>query len=708
MRLRLCLALLFTLAAFLPVTAQDIASLATLKADRITYTTGYRVLRATGNVEITLGQTRLTARELVYDERNDRITAIGPIRLTDGDNITIVAEFAELSGDLQNGVLKSARMVLNQQLQIAAVEISRSEGRFNQLFKAAASSCIISKARPTPLWQIRARRIIQDEVEQQLYFEGAQLRVLGVPVAYVPRLRVPSPEVKRATGFLVPGITNSDTLGAGVSAPYFIRLGDYADATLTPNLYSSGSATLEARLRKNFANGRLELNGAVARDTVNANGRRAYLFANGDWRLRNGLQAALNLELVSDRSFLQEFGLSGKQRLESRLALSRFTRKTRFNAEIEGFRSLATGVSDATIPTLLGEVSLYRRWLPAGGSQIGLGLTASSFARRSNADVIGRDGVKLAAIADWRREWIGRNGVIFSTTAALNSNYYNISQDSGFPTPFLRTTPVLAADIRLPMIRARAQATEVIEPRLQIAWSNPSGTSPPDDDSQLVEFAASNLFSLNRFTGDDRQERGLRANIGLTYSRNSTSGWTLEAQIGKVVRLGDPGQFTVPSGLSGSASSYVLAAQLALPRKFRLVQRMVFAPGSGISRNETSLAWKSNRFDLASRYLWLLKDAGGNTVSDRSEWTLETGWDFARNWRSQASMRYDLMTGAASDAALALTYRNECIKVDFSLSRRYAASSNVGPSTSFGLMVTLEGLGGRAGNPDSDKKCSHI
>ncbi|NOX74382.1 MAG: LPS-assembly protein LptD [Alphaproteobacteria bacterium] len=292
-----------------------------------------------------------------------------------------------------------------------------------------------------------------------------------------------------------------------------------------------------------------------------------------------------------------------------------------------------------------------------------------------------------------------------ATTTRLDVDYYAIRQDIAFGTPITRLTPIAAFDMRLPLSRATAKATSVIEPRLQIVWSNPSGGPVPNDDSTQVEFDAQSLFSLNRFAGTDRVETGLRANIGVSYSRRAVSGTSFDAVIGKVIRLNDLGQFTAASGLSGISSSYVLGGQLILPSKLRLVQRMVVDNGFNISRNETSLGFKSERFDIDTTYLWLLKDAAGNTV-DRQEWLMNAGLDFADNWRTEAKYRYDLQNSAPSDAGLALTYRNDCIKVDFSLSRSFISSSNVAASTNVGLQVTLEGFGARLNGIGSASNCS--
>ena len=121
---------------------------------------------------------RLRASRIVYDQASDRLVIDGPIVLTDetGDTI-ILASQADLSADLSEGILTSARLVLNQQLQLAANRMMRTGGRYTALDSVVASSCKVCAANPVPLWEIRARRVVHDQQERQLYFDHAQFRV---------------------------------------------------------------------------------------------------------------------------------------------------------------------------------------------------------------------------------------------------------------------------------------------------------------------------------------------------------------------------------------------------------------------------------------------------------------------------------------------------------------------------------------------------
>jgi LPS-assembly protein len=47
------------------------------------------------------------------------------------------------------------------------------------------------------------------------------------------------------------------------------------------------------------------------------------------------------------------------------------------------------------------------------------------------------------------------------------------------------------------------------------------------------------------------------------------------------------------------------------------------------------------------------------------------------------------------DAELGLRYENECVRLDLSLSRNFASSATVTPSTEFGFAVAFGGFGDR-------------
>ncbi len=688
---------------------------AVLLADRVEIAGNDRLI-ATGNVEVLQGTTRMTASRIVYDQSTNMLVIDGPIALTDGPDTVILASDAALSTDLKNGLLRSARMVLNQQLQLAAAEINRVNGRYTQLYKTVASTCQVCASRPVPLWQIRAKRIIHDEQAQQLYFDGARFEVAGIPVMYLPRLRLPDPTLQRATGFLAPTFRSTDSLGFGVKIPYFITLGRSADLTLTPYLSTDVTRTLEYRFRRAFRSGTLSFEGAVSEDDIREGELRSYLFTEGQFDIGRGYTLTFDIETVSDTGYLLDYDYSDKDRLDSQVEIARTRRDQNFRANVTAYRSLRDSESNETQPTITADLHWEKRFTPGliGGSA-GFTFDLHHHYRRSELDVDsadadlitdGRDVTRASARLDWRRDWLLDNGIMIGALGALNLDWTSVTDDAAYSESVFEVTPQAAVELRWPFLRRSAFATHILEPIVQVAWTAESDTALPNDESTLLELDEGNLFSLDRFPGGDVYERGLRANLGLRWTRFDADGWMVGVTLGRILRADDLGQFAGYPGLEGERSDWLAAVQLQFPNRLTLTNRALFDDDFSFAKNELRASWTSDTLALAGSYIWMESNPLENRPLDVNEITLDSAWQVDDNWLLSLDWRYDVEQDRAAEATFGIEWRNECVEVDLSVSRRFTSSTAVEPTTDFGLQVSLTGFGaGRASQRHLARGC---
>lgn len=702
------------LALFLASVAGAQEPPAVLVADQVRVE-GNAVLVAEGNIEVLYGDVRLKAARITYDRTTDSLSIDGPITLTDGADMVILADSAALDADLQNGMLRSARAVLAQQLQLAAAEIQRVDGRYTQFYKTVASSCQVCANDPVPLWQIRARRIIHDQLERQLYFEGAQLRVMDVPILALPRLRLPDPTLDRATGFLIPKFRSTSRLGVGVKIPYFITLGDHADLTFTPYL-ATKTRTLEGRFRRAFAHGDLSFEGAVSRDDELPGRNRGYLFGEGSFGLVRDYRLNFDIELTSDDAYLLDYGYSDKDRLNSAIELTRTRRNKFVSASLTHIHTLRPSEDNDTIHSVIGSAIYHQRFPDSVlGGEAGLRFELFGGYRRSDlavdgpdADLIvdGRDTARASLRFDWQKSWQFRNGMIARALGEVNADFYAIGQDAAFASSVSHITPQVAVELRWPWVKAGAGgASHVIEPVAQLVWTDEDAAPVPNEDSTLVEFDEGNLFSFSRFAGADLYERGLRANLGVTWTRYDPAGWSLGLTVGRTIRADDQGQFSAASGLAGDTSDWLAALQLKLPGNLTLTNRALFDDSLSFAKNETRLNWRNERLGLSSSYVWMESDPAENRPLDTSELTFDAGYKLGRQWTGKANGRYDFVAGRGAYAGVGLEYRSECVVIELSLSRRFTSSTSVRPTTDFGLAVSLIGFGSGSGAPGPTRSC---
>lgn len=665
---------------------------AMLVADRV-FVTADRKLIAEGNVEAFQGDIRLRAQRIEFDQDHGTLKIDGPIRIDQGGGTTVLADQAELDQGLQNGLLTGARLVLAEQLQLAAVQMTRVRGRYTQLDKTAVTSCRICDDEGAPLWQIRARRVIHDQLERQLYFEDAHFRVMGIPVFYFPRLRLPDPTLDRATGFLIPSVRTTSQLGTGVKVPYFIKIGDHADLTLEPYV-SPKTRTLNFRYRHAFRRGGMAFEGGYTNDDLIPNDTRGYLFGDGEFSFGRDFKLNFDIEATSDNAYLIDYGLPDIDRLESEIALSRTRKNSYFRSGFIHYNSLRDGENESILPTFVADVAYEHRLYPRGiGGELRLGLNAHGHYRSSDLDVLGRDIRRATADIHWLRSWFFRGGLRADGQIGFAADFFDINQDSNYPDRVQVATPMVALALRYPMTASDAAGgTHYLEPVVQVAWSNVIGENVPNDESGFVELDEGNLLALSRFPAPDRREDGLVAAYGLNWSRYAPNGWQASAAFGQVVRQEINLDFTDTSGLSGRASDFLLAGQVKLDSGLAITARTLFDTSVSFSKSELRGDWVGTRSALAATYLWLQADPAENRTEEVSEFWLDGGYDISSNWRASANWRYDIEDTRSTEASLGLKYRNECVEVDVTLGRRYTSSTSVEPTTDFGFTIAFRGF----------------
>jgi len=674
------------------------AQTAVLIADQM-YLDANGNLVADGNVEAFHTDLKFTATKVVYSQTSDTLVITGPIFLFDQQTGTeFQAEAAELDPELLEGVMSGARLVLEKQLQLAAVELSRSEGRYTQLYKVAATSCNICGDDSPPIWQIRAKEVVHDAETRQLYFSEAQFLVLDMPVAVVPRLRMPDPTLKRSNGFLVPSGRSNTLLGIGIKVPYFLTLGDHRDVTITPYL-SAETTTLEYTHRQKFVEGNLFVQGAFSRDALSPGATRYYVFANGSTSLPLGYRLSYDVEATSDTSYLLDYGYSGKDRLDSAISAARVERNLMIHGDFIHFQTLRETEKNATQPTVLLETT-YQKRLPNAfwGGELRLNAEAHAHYRYSNENVNGRDVSRTRANAEWVRSDVYENGFLTDLHAQFEIGASAIAQDNTVDQRVINATPAAYASMRWPLGKTTENARFILEPVAQIAWSE-TATQLTNEESTRVEFDEANLLDFSRFPAADRVEEGVRLAYGTRWSMLQNNGVKTTLQFGQVVRQQADSDLSRTSGLMGTKSDWLIAGQLLTPNGVQLLSRGIFDENFSFSKAENRLTWDNDWIDVTATHLWLNTDLDEGRSEVLSEINLSTKIDLTRNWSGLFDWQYDLAAERVVRAGVGLEYGNECIDMLLSASRRFTVSSTVDPSTDYDFRIGLRGFGaGRSGS----------
>ena len=682
--------------------AQSPDEAATVLADSLVLQ-GDQTLIAAGGVVVWYQGARLVASRMIVNGESGELTIEGPVHLSrpgaaDPDAATIlIADSAQLDRELQDGIIRGARLVIAHELQLASRQATRSEqGRFTRLDNVVTSACQICADNPVPLWEIRARSITHDAQTSLLHLERPQFRAFGIPLAAVPfTVTAPDPTVERRSGFLRPEFRTTSRLGFGMKVPYFVTLGDHADLTIIPYFSTSRTRTLELRYRQAFRNGAMEWSGAITRDDIEPGETRGYLFGAAEFELPRGYHLGVRIQAASDRSYLLDYDVTEADRLWSGVTLERIKRDKLVMARIGNYHSLRDYEDNDTSPAQVADVLWQRRFTPGrlGGEAL-MEWSLHAHRRPSDENIKGRDVARASFGLDWRRSQILPGGFVGAAILGFDADLYRIAQDDEYEDAVLRAYPTTGVELRWPLVGYSGGATHLVEPVVQLLWSpRDDGDDIPNEDSRLIEFDEGNLFSTNRFPGWDAREAGLRANLGVSWTRIDPQGWSIGLTGGRVFRDRAEDQFPADSPLSGRHSDWLMAAHYDSGTGLAISNRALFDDSFDFSRNELRLGWLRSDLQLSAGHLWIDSDRDEGRSTDISEFTANIGWQIADGWWGNAETRYDFTANEAQMAALDVTYRNECVSVEMGLSRRFTDSDNVRPETSFDLSVRLGGFG---------------
>lgn len=696
--------LMAILLAFLLPAAPAVAEIerAVLIADTLELSNS-NILLAEGDVQITYNGSRLEAPRVLYDQDRDRLIIEGPFTLDTGDNVVVLADSADLDADFRNGIIQGARLVIDQKMQLTAAEMQTVDGRFRVLRQVAASSCTVCAQSMTPLWEVRAKRVIHDTQEQQIYFDNAQVRVVGIPVFYAPRLRLPDPTLRRATGVLTPKFTLNTAVGFGVQVPYFITLGPHRDLTITPFVTDKNSRNLTLRYRQAFRTGDINVSATFTRDEVVRNEDRFYALATGNFTLPRDYTLRLRAETVSDASYFQSYGLTEQDRLVTFAQIQRSTKDLTVNARVLGTQSIRSTEDNATQPSLIGDADAEQRFDLGQLGQASLSFSTTARQRGStspldgsdpdtNAD--GRDVTGFGVKAEWEKRAVLAHGVLAAVQSELRADAYSVRQDALYQGDYGRLSSSVGAELRWPLSKALTNGTtQIIEPIGQIVYAPQNSERIFNEDSSLVEFDEGNLFALNRFPGSEVVENGTRLNLGVNFTQRTARGSAVTLSLGRVFRAENLGQFSNASGLDGIKSDWLAATKIDLGSALNLRGRVTFDDNFAVTKTEirTTVAGKRHKGTIG--YLFAPEDSDEGRSDRISELSLSTNHKLTDHWSASTTSRYDFISNNTARGSLGLVYRNECLLVDVSLSRRFASSSNIRSSTDFGLSISMLGFG---------------
>ena len=658
---------------------------------------------------------------------------------------------------------------------MAATRADRTKGNYTVFENGVYTACAPCKDDPKkpPLWQVKGARIIHNQTEKMLYFEDARLEFYGVPMAYMPFFSTPDPTVKRKSGFLMPYVTSNSPYGVGIEVPYYFALAPNYDLTVSPRFTTRQGVLMQGEFRQRLIDGAYQIR-AYGIDQMDQG---AFAGQPGDRQFRGGVdtkgQFALNDKwvwgwdgvLLSDYYFFSDYRLAQyRDPLQSFLSLpteaisqlyltgvgnrSYFDARTIYYLSYSGNQSQVPVVapvidySNVINHSVIGGEFSYKfnftnltrdqaQFDPistlANIFPICLPISADPMARTPNNCLLrGVPGTytRLTAEAQWRKSFTNSFGQIWTPFASLRADPINadISNQPGvsnFIQPgnasIVRPMPAVGLEYRYPFINVQPWGTTTIEPIAQvIIRPNESYAGRmPNEDAQSLVFDASNLFSVDKFSGYDRVEGGGRTNVGVQATTQFDHGGSINFLFGQSYQLFGLNSFAVAdvtntgvdSGLEHAQSDYVTSINYSPNSIFTFSTRARFDEATlSVQRFEAEGRASLNRWSASMLYGDYAAQPAIGYLTRRRGILGSGSLKVASNWVVQGAARWDLEANEINQYTIGAGYVDDCfvLGLNYVTSFTYSAGTTPPkPNHAIMLQIGLRTLGQTGGSSRS-------
>jgi LPS-assembly protein len=659
----------------------------TFTADEVQYDQNAALVVARGRVEAFQGGRVLRADELTYNRNTGVATARGNVQLIEADGQVMFAESAELSNQMRDGVLEGLRGHLLQNGRIAASGARRTDGSIFDLSRVVYSVCEPCKDDPLapPIWQLRARTATLDRTEQQVRYRGASLDMAGVPVIWLPYFQHPDGGAARQSGFLSPSFGITKYLGGFIETPYYWAIDESQELVLRPTTSTRVAPNLGLDYRRRFNAGEMEILSSVGyldgRDGTEE-GFAGHIFAKGRFSLDETWRAGFDANRASSEQYLRIYRYGAQRVLPTTLFTEGFWGREGFaRFDARAYQGLRRTDDISRIPLVL--PNIYADWESPEDS-LGGRFTVDTWnfaifrgSGTSTRRMSSRIGYALPRMDELGGIWTLRAQ---SDLAAYDFEDINLAPNFATGSPNGQSAAAnirTALDWRMPFLRDGGDwGSQVVEPRVQLVTGPMTGSQYriPNEDSIVFDFTDANLFSLNRFTGRDRQEGGTRADMALRGAWFLPQDRQVEAVVGRSFRVQeDGGPFYPYSGLENRASDWVSRLTIR-PASWLDLTGRARRGGESFAARAYDISGTLRPSDDTSFTLGYLQAPPMpylNPLAQREEIFLGASQRLGF-WRLSAFGRQDMQLNRPVALGVSAMYEDECFIFETRFTKRYA------------------------------------
>ena len=418
--------------------------------------------------------------------------------------------------------------------------------------KGIFTSCKINNNEKCPPWIIKADQVKHNKKNKTIEYKNAWLNIYDFPLAYFPFFYHPDPTVKRQSGFLLPKLSNSSTLGNSIQVPYYKVISDNKDLTFSPKIFFDDDVLLQSEYRQKNKNSELITDQSI---NFNDDSTKSHFFGNFINSTENN-ENQLNIETTSNKNYLKKYEVTSpliddNMNLNSFISFEKDFDNSYFFTSFEVFEDLTKNDSDSyeyiypnylfnkqIFPDTPGSVEFY----------------TSGYQKKYDTNKY--DAVIVNDIKYKSPQNISKTGSINNFTfnlKNLNTDGENSTNHSDNLKKKILTS--FQIDTKHPMKKETDNYLNYLTPKASLKFS-PTETKNIRDEENTINYLG--LFNVDRFNDNQMIEGGESLTLGFDYkSKSKKNNKGLELSIGQVYRISENNDLPIATSLGQTRSDFI-------------------------------------------------------------------------------------------------------------------------------------------------------
>ncbi len=693
-----------------------------IKSDNLNYDKNLEKFVSSGNIEIKLEDNFvLNTEEIVYFKNSEEILINNKSKIKDklGNEI----EFQELNYNANNQLIKGKKVTLLDleknfyNFESAIIDFSEnkiiadnidinfhksifgnplndprlkgnyffSDGKNSIIKKGVFTTC--KKNDDCPPWQIKAKEIKHDKEKKIINYKHAWLEIYDQPIIYFPKFFHPDPTVKRQSGFLMPQVIDSSSLGLSFKVPYYKVISDNKDLTFSPRIFSENEGLFQNEYRQVNKNSKHIADFSIkSKDSTT----KTHFFSNSKAKLNMETfdisEIEINLETTSDDNYLKTHNIkssvnNNQSLLNSFLIFRGSSRDMDLETKIEAYEDLTIDRSSDKYEYIFPSYRFSKR-LP------------SSF--NGNYEIISSGNIKNYDTDIYEKVLI--NDLKFSSNPKITSfgfvNKFNLllknitsegDNSSNYKNKFSSENyGSVFYDISYPLKRNGKFFDNFFTAKGSLMYS-PNANKDLKTLDRKIDI--NNIFTQNRLSLDDTVEGGRSLTLGGEYrlKRNRSGNDIIKAGLATVLRDNEEINLPTKSTLNNKGSDFI-GSILFEPNK-----NLKFDYNFSIDSDFESSNYNLFKTDISvnkfvTSFEFLQED---DEVGSESYITNETAYNFNNAYSLKYRTRRNEKTDFTEFYNLIYEYKNDCLTASIQYNKDYYSDNELKPTEEIFFSISI-------------------